>query len=318
MKYIHIPETDLKLSRLVMGTGGIGVKTNEEQTFALLEAYIAQGGNVIDTARAYSDWIPGEKGRSERILGEWIEKRQKRDDFILITKGGFPEFGETVICRVTKKDINEDLEKSLKVLHVDAIDLYILHRDNEALEVSEIIEFMEELVREGKIRYYGCSNWKSHRIEAACHYAKSKGYRGFVANEMWFNVGSKQINKDRVRDKSLVFIDEHMKQIHKEENILALPYFSNCGGFFSKLDKNSEDESLKENQYYTEGNLEVYAKLKEIAKTYNCSVAQTVTGYLLHQDIETLVIFGSSNLTQLEENMKAVEIEFTEETFKGL
>lgn len=133
--------------------------------------YLEQGGNVSDTAHVYSDWVPGEKAYSERVIGDWLARSSKRCQIVLITKGGHPDMTRSTPdlhkSRMTHKDMKEDLDGSLKQLRADYIDLYFYHRDNGNQSVEEEIEVMEEFVKAGKIRYYGCSNWDADQMKAA-------------------------------------------------------------------------------------------------------------------------------------------------------
>lgn len=155
---------------------------DHEDAFKILDLYISLGGNVIDTARIYNDWVEGEIGRSERVIGDWIQHRGGHDDLVIITKSGHPDLNTMHISRLSKENMRADLEKSLKALRINCVDIYFYHRDDLNRPVLELIETMEDFVREGKIKYYGCSNWTTDRMKEAMTYCKEKGYRGFVAN----------------------------------------------------------------------------------------------------------------------------------------
>lgn len=193
MDRIKIKDTDLELSRLGLGCVKAGVKWAGQEAFDLFDAFLDMGGNVYDTARVYSDWIPSERGRSERVLGKWLAHSGKRHDIVLVSKGGHPDMTgpdpDMHKSRVSERCLKYDLEESLRVLGTDYIDIYFYHRDNEEVPVSELIDIMEDFKKQGKIRYYACSNWTTTRMKEADAYAASKGYRGFVANEALYNIG---------------------------------------------------------------------------------------------------------------------------------
>ena len=186
MDRIKIKDTDLELSRLGLGCVKAGVKWAGQEAFDLFDAFLDMGGNVYDTARVYSDWIPSERGRSERVLGQWLAHSGKRHDIVLVSKGGHPDMTgpdpDMHKSRVSERCLKYDLEESLRVLGTDYIDIYFYHRDKEEVPVSELIDIMEDFKKQGKIRYYACSNWTTTRMKEADAYAVSKGYRGFVAN----------------------------------------------------------------------------------------------------------------------------------------
>ena len=178
MKQIKIAHTDLILSPVGLGTVKAGISWDHEDAFRLFDFYLSKGGNIIDTAHVYSDWEPGEIARSERVVGDWIRSRRHRNDFILITKGGHPHLDTMQVSRLSKEEMTDDLDDSLKKLGTDYIDIYLYHRDDPTRSVEELIETMEEFRCSGKIRYYGCSNWTTQRMLEADAYCREKGGTG--------------------------------------------------------------------------------------------------------------------------------------------
>ena len=226
MDRIKIKDTDLELSRLGLGCVKAGVKWAGQEAFDLFDAFLDMGGNVYDTARVYSDWIPSERGRSERVLGQWLAHSGKRHDIVLVSKGGHPDMTgpdpDMHKSRVSERCLKYDLEESLRVLGTDYIDIYFYHRDNEEVPVSELIDIMEDFKKQGKIRYYACSNWTTTRMKEADAYAASKGYRGFVANEALYNIGEPWMKP--MADDTLVIMDKEMQKYHEENpRNLAMP-----------------------------------------------------------------------------------------------
>ena len=180
MAQLHlIPNTSLAVFPICLGAASLGTESNRSDAFALLDAYTAAGGNFIDTARVYSDWIPGERQRSEKIIGEWISTRNNRTHIVLATKGAHPDLTHP-IPRVTPADIDADLTESLRHLRTEYIDLYWLHRDDPIQPVGPILDTLERHRRAGRIRAYGCSNWSAARITAAAQYATAAGIAGTV------------------------------------------------------------------------------------------------------------------------------------------
>ena len=163
-----------------------------------------------------------------------------------------------------------DLEESLRVLGTDYIDIYFYHRDNEAIPAGELIEIMEEFRKEGKIRYYACSNWSTARMKEADAYAASKGYRGFVANEALFNIGSASMRP--LADDTLAVMDQEMQKYHAENpQNLAMPYMSVCSGFFHKLYAGGAD-AVRNSEYYTPENLKAAEGLHGLMEEYQISL----------------------------------------------
>ena len=147
----------LKLSKIILGTAVFGTKIPKETAFEMMDTYFAHGGRVLDTARVYSDWLPNGHGASERTIGEWIQERNCRKDIILSTKGAHPSFSDMHRSRMTAEEIYVDLNESLKTLQTDYVDIYYLHRDDENIPVSEIMDILDPLVKSGKIRMLGAS-----------------------------------------------------------------------------------------------------------------------------------------------------------------
>lgn len=317
MDRIKIKDTDLELSRLGLGCVKAGVKWDGQEAFDLFDAFLDMGGNVYDTARVYSDWIPSERGRSERVLGQWLAQSKKRHDIILVTKGGHPDMTQPNPdmhqSRINADCVRYDLEESLRVLGTDYIDIYFYHRDNEEVPVSELIDVMEEFKKEGKIRYYACSNWTTARMKEADAYAASKGYRGFVANEALYNIGEPWMKP--MADDTLVMMDEEMQKYHAENpRNLAMPYSAACNGFFHKLFANGRS-AVVDSEYYTEQNLKNAEGLWELMEEYGVSVTQAVLGYLTCQKFTCLPLYGPRNIVDLKDAMETFKIPFRWEDY---
>ncbi|MBC5690501.1 aldo/keto reductase [Mediterraneibacter sp. NSJ-55] len=318
MRKMTIPDTELKLSPIGLGCVNAGLKWDGKEADYLFDAFLDMGGNLYDTARVYSDWIPPEIGRSERVLGDWLTRSKKRNQIVIITKGGHPDMTgdnpDTHKSRVYRAEMRTDIELSLKALRTDYIDIYFYHRDDESIPVEELIETMEAFVKSGKIRYYGCSNWTTQRMEKAAKYCKEKGYRGFVANQALYNVGYAHMNP--LDDDTMLAIDGPMQKFHKENpGNLAMPYMGVCSGFFNKILSKGE-EAVKDSPYYTEGNIRIAQKLKQIMEKYGATATQAVLGFFTCQDFACLPLYGPRGAESLEEACGTFEIPFTKEDYE--
>lgn len=314
---IKIPDTDIEIFPFGLGTVNAGLRWDGADADQIFDAFLANGGSLIDSAHVYSDWVEPERARSERVIGDWLQRSKKRDRVVLVTKGGHPDMtGEnpdTHISRMTRADMVSDLESSLKQLRTDYIDIYFYHRDDPRQTVEELIEVMEEFRKEGKIRYYGCSNWTTPRMKEAEAYCRAKGYRGFVANQCLLNIGYKYMNP--LPDDTLVYADEEMQQFHKENaGNLLMPYMGVCSGFFHIYASKGED-AVKNSPYYTEGNIKVARRVMELCAHYNATVSQVVLGFFGQQDFDCAPLYGPQNVEQIKEAMKALEIPFRKEDY---
>lgn len=131
MKYVNLKDTDLKLSNICLGTANFGTSLNEEMAFSLLDEFVRQGGNFIDTANVYCRWVPGNGNSSERFLGNWLKSRGAYNDVVIATKGAHYDMAHPEISRVTEEAIRFDIEESSQTMGLDVLDFYWLHRDDE-------------------------------------------------------------------------------------------------------------------------------------------------------------------------------------------
>lgn len=317
MEKRQIQGTELWVSPFGLGTADAGVAWREEDTEKIFGTYLDLGGNVIDTAHVYSDWVPPETARSERVIGDWLARTKKRNKIVLVTKGGHPSMlGENPDMhksRMRREDMAEDLDGSLMKLRTDHIDLYFYHRDDVTIPVEETVEVMEDFVRQGKIRYYGCSNWTPERMKAADAYCKEKGYRGFIADQMLFNYGTRHMKP--MEDDTLCSMDDEMYAYHRENrNNLAMPYMGIASGFFHSYEKKGED-AVKVSPYYTEGNREAAERLKMLREKYNADTTQILLGFFMVQDFPCLPLYGTGKPERLKDAAKAFSIAFEKEDF---
>lgn len=308
MKYQNIPNTDLTPSALCLGGFPFGVKLNQETSFALLDTFFAAGGNFIDTALVYGEWLPDGKGLSEKTVGNWIKDRRNRNYFIIGTKGAHPRLNSMALQRLSREEIISDLDESLANLGTDYIDLYWLHRDDPTRPVAEIVTTLNEQVKAGKIRYFGCSNWRLDRIEEAQTFAAENGLQPFAANQPMWSLAVP--NPAAFSDPTMVWMNHQLKEYHTYSHLTAIVYSSQAKGFFTKLQRSSISELPKVliTHYSNQENLAKFVRLKEVAEQINLSVSVIALSYLVSQPFPTFPIAGCSNLAQLEEILKAGDI----------
>jgi aryl-alcohol dehydrogenase-like predicted oxidoreductase len=312
-KKVKIPETDLIVSRVALGTVNAGLDYDGLEADRLFDEYLDLGGNLIDSARVYFDWVPPEKGRSERVIGDWLRRSGKRNKIVLITKGGHPEKGRMHISRMSQADMEYDLDLSFKALGVDMIDIYFYHRDDLAQPVGELLERMEGFRKAGKIRYYGCSNWTTERMKETDAYAGKHKLRGFIANQMLYNFASGYMKP--FDDETMVAMDDGMLAYHKENpGNVAMPYFGVCSGFFHLLSAGNEDQ-VKASPYYTPQNLELAKKVDRLRYKYNATISQILTGFYMVQPFLTIPLVGSINSEQLNDAWGTLSFNFDPDDF---
>lgn len=298
-----------KASKIFLGTAYFGDGISREEAFTIMDKFRENGGTHIDTARLYA------KGMSEEIVGEWLNHR-KASEMHIFTKGGYyePDAGEA--SRVTPKDIIYDLEKSLEALKTDSIEFYWLHRDDRMIEPGEVAEFMNSLVKEGKIRKFGASNWQSDRIKAVNDYAQKHSLMGFSASQIRFNPAYCLGERG-----GLVGMDKDEFEFYKKEGMPVVAYSSQAKGFFSKVAEQGTDalsEKAKK-RYLCEQNLEKLEVMKALSEKYDCSVGAIVCCAMCSINCpDTFPVIGGSRVSQIEDSLSGADIVLSTEELKKI
>ena len=262
----------------------------------------------LDTARSYNDWIPGERGRSEGVIGRWLQDRRCRRRIVLATKGGHAADDGTP--RLTAAHLAGDIDASLRRLAVDEIDLYYLHRDDPSTPVESIIDALNEHVRAGKVRHLGCSNWRTARVRAANAYAETSGQSGFIANQPMWNAAV--IAPAQAPDQTLVVMDRAMRDWHTETGLACVPFSAQAGGLFSKLDTWTGALRLRVSGWpagYPAAPNRARAKaLSAIAMRRGAAIEAVVLAYLTSQPFVTVPIVGCRTVDQLESTLAGIDL----------
>ena len=312
-KYLSVKDTDLAICRIGLGTAKLGLGGDGQAAFGLLETYVKNGGNLIDTARIYSDWVPPETGRSERVLGDWIRHRGGHDGLVFMSKGGHPQMGSMGISRMSRSEMETDLELSLKALGVGCIDIYYYHRDDPQRPVAELVETMESFVKAGKIRYYACSNWTAARMAEADAYCTAMGYRGFIMDQALYNLGSDHMKP--LADKTMVKADAALLAYHagNERNVLV-SYMGICGGFFHALAEKGE-AAVAGSPYCTPENLKLMERLRSLQAKHGLTLTQVLIGYLLARRPSVIALMGSGDPDHVLDALETLETDLTLEDY---
>lgn len=313
MRRISLPHSDLTPSSLCLGTSLFGNGIDQATSFQLLDAYVAEGGNFLDTAKVYADWLPGEKSSSEKTIGRWLRQRGNRADVIVATKGAHPELATMHIPRLSPAEIAFDLHQSLRNLGVDTIDLYWLHRDDPARPVEEIMDTMQEQVQAGKIRYYGCSNWHTARLEAAQIYAARRGWTGFVANQMMWSCAL--VTPQALPDPTMAAMDAAMWRYHQQSELAAVPYSSQANGYFQRLADGTVDQMSAHARrlYEMPANVRRFARIQRLAAEHEVPVTAIVLAYLHSQPFPVFPVVGCRTLEQLYDSCHAADVRLSPE-----
>ena len=308
LEKIRWGKTDLSVSPFTLGTGSYGSEIGKEESYAMLDLYREKGGITLDTANYYGrihtrDQLP----LSEMIIGEWMKDRKNRDELVLCTKGACYEVNKPGNQRLKLKDIKNDLHDSLKNLQTDHVDFYWLHQDDTNEPVEGIIELLNRFIKEGKIRYFGCSNWKVDRILKANSYAHENGLQGFSASQVMFNLAVPNQSALDVLWQS--YVDETMFEFHLETGMPLSAYSSQAFGLFNvalRDDYYSNPKYANCIRYFeNDTNKRRILRCKQLAEKMNVTPTQINLAYLLSQPFQIIPIIGPLNKNELMESLDA-------------
>jgi aryl-alcohol dehydrogenase-like predicted oxidoreductase len=308
MNWIRLPFAGLEVSPLCLGAMPFGDTIGEKESFAVLDRFAALGGNFIDTARIYSDWKPGERRRSERILGDWLAARGGASGLVIATKGAHPFIESLGVPRTSAAELRDDLEGSLRTLRLDVVDLFWLHRDDPARPVEHFVDVLNGFLREGKIRAFGASNWTAARIRAAQDYARASGQAGFAASQPLWSLGWRRAAPPPFA--GLVLFDLEAYRLHRETGLPVMPYTSQAHGFFSKLalPADRRPPGLETHAYHTPPNLAAAQVASELAAAKGASVNSIVLAYLRSRPFPVVPIIGCRTPEQVAGSAATLEV----------
>ncbi|MCG3170096.1 MAG: Aldo-keto reductase IolS [Pseudomonadales bacterium] len=309
LQKITLPGTPLAVSRLCLGTNMFGSALERERAAQILDAFFAGGGNFIDTAHSYGDWVPGiPNAASERTLGALLAGRP-RTSYVLATKGCEFDYRKgDYALRVTPECLRRDLGGSLEALGIDRIDLYWLHRDDPSRPVGAIVDALIAEQQAGRIGCFGCSNWSVPRIMEAQRYAAGIGHAGFVACQPMWGLAVPD-REAMLRFAPGGYYEDGYRELHVA-GMPMIPYSGQSRGVFSKLAEGREDalgEDVKA-LYCSETNRRKLPVLRELAVRHGTSVNAVVLAYLCSQPLVTIPIIGASSAAQLGDSIAAAAL----------
>lgn len=280
---------------LVLGTAPFGTGISRETAFAIMDAFLDKGGHVLDTAAVYG------MGISEQTIGDWMRSRKAREKVVISTKGGHPSLPDWK-RRITEADIRADMEASLRLLQTDHVDLYFLHRDDEDQPVEAIMPILDRLVREGKARSIGASNWTVARINEANAFARANSMTEFTVSQIFHNAAV--INKEGVYDPTLVAMDEIEHAGYAANGMSVMAYTSQAQGLFSHI-RDRGYEGLSEGMvktYLNPATRERAERILAVSAETGISPTAVSLAYLFHNKaVKTYPILGISRVERLEE-----------------
>lgn len=305
VKMNRLGNSGIEVSPLMFGGNVFGWTIDEATSFKILDAFVDGGFNFIDTADVYSRWAPGnEGGESETILGKWFRKSGKRDAVVLATKVGMDMGGGRVGLK--KGRIHEAVEASLKRLQTDRIDLYQAHRDDPDTPLEETLDAFSELIRQGKVRTIGASNYSADRLSEALAVSLANNLPRYECLQPHYNLCER------------AGFEATLEPICREAGLAVIPYYSLASGFLSgkyrsesDLGKSSRGQGVK--KYLNDRGFRILAALDQVAEKHRSKPAQVALAWLMARPSITAPIASSTSLEQLDDLIAATRLRLTAE-----
>ncbi len=310
MEKRKLGNSGLKVSPLCLGTNVFGWTADEPTSFRLLDAFVAAGFEFLDTADTYSTWVPGHRGgESESIIGRWFKRSGKRAQVILATKVGKAMGGEKK--GLSRRYILQEVEDSLRRLQTDYIDLYQSHEDDPQTPLEETLEAFSQLIKGGKVRAIGASNYSGERLSAALQVSKQHGYARYECLQPHYNLAERADYETK------------LEPICVKERLGVIPYFSLASGFLtgkyrSEADLAQSPRGQAVSKYLNERGLRILAALDQIAAQCDSTPARVALAWLMARPSITAPIASATKLEQLEDLIAATELRLDANAIKIL
>jgi aryl-alcohol dehydrogenase-like predicted oxidoreductase len=291
-------KSGLEVSTLCLGGNVFGWTADEATSHRILDAYTDAGLNFIDTADVYSAWAPGNKGgESETILGNWFKKSGKRERVVLATKVGYNS-------NLKRSTILQAVEDSLRRLQTDYIDLYWAHKDDPETPLEEALETFAQLIKAGKVRAIGASNFSGERLRRALELSRN-GLPRYEALQPNYNMVER------------ADYEQNLEPVVKEFGIGSTPYFSLAKGFLTgkyrgegDLGQSPRGQGIKE--YLNERGYRILAALDEVAAAHKANPARVALAWLIARPGVTAPIASATKISQLEDLIESARLQLTQ------
>jgi aryl-alcohol dehydrogenase-like predicted oxidoreductase len=300
MEKRELGTSGIMVQPFAFGGNVFGWTVNEKESFTLLDAFVDSGLDLIDTADVYSKWVPGNTGgESETIIGNWLKQTGKRDKVTLATKVGKP-MGEDK-KGLSRAYITRAVEASLKRLQTDHIDLYQSHDDDPNTPLAETMETFTDLIKQGKVRTIGASNFTAARLQEALQVSKDNGLAAYQTLQPEYNLYDRE------------GYERELEPVCRENNIGVITYYSLASGFLtgkyrseSDLKKSQRGGGVK--QYLNERGFRILAVLDEVAAQYKSTPASVAIAWVIARPGITAPIASATSVKQLQQITQAIHL----------
>ena len=310
MENRRLGQSSLQVSPIAFGCNVFGWTVDEKASFALLDAWVDAGFNFLDTADVYSRWHPGNSGgESETIIGKWLKARGNREKVVLATKLGIEMApGKKGLSRAYMQSA---VEASLRRLQTDYIDLYQSHRDDPETPIEETLSGYADLIKQGKVREIGASNFSADRLAESLKISTDKGLPRYQSLQPHYNLVERTEFEGPLEDLCLA------------EKIGVIGYYSLASGFLTGKYKSRADTEGRARgggveKYMTDHGFGVIKALEEVAARYEAKPGQVALAWLIARPSVTAPIASATNLEQLAELVEAAEIDLDAESIQKI
>lgn len=301
MKKRKLGKSGLEVAPFALGGNVFGWTADEATSFKILDAFVAHGFNLIDTADTYSRWVPGNHGgESETIIGKWLKQRGTRNKVVIATKVGM-EMGPDK-KGLAKAYILREVEDSLKRLQTDYIDLYQSHTDDAATPPEETLEAYAQLTKQGKVRAIGASNFSAERLAQSLTASEAHAYPRYESLQPHYNLYERNEYESK------------LEPLCREKGIGVITYFSLARGFLTgkyraeaDLSKSPRGGGVK--SYLNERGMRILDALAKVAKQYRSTPARVALAWLIARPSVTAPIASATSVEQLDDLAGAVTLE---------
>lgn len=312
MMYRNLGATGLKLAGLGLGTMQWNWRASEEDSFAIMDAFLDMGGNLLDTANIYSRWVPHlEAGSSETVIGKWLASRGRRDQVVLATKVRGPMSNSVMDQGLSRRHIMQALEDSLRRLQTDYVDLYQMHWYDAETPIEETLYALDALVRQGKVRYIGCSNYPAWRLMEALWTSERNDCHRFVSLQPHYSLVHRREFEAELADVCTTY------------GVGVIPYSPMGGGFLTGAYSRSETPdspraSGVKAKHFNEKSWAVLEAVEAVAARHESWPGAIALAWLLTRPAVVAPIVGANSIDQLKSNFLALEIQLTAEDIRQL
>ena len=305
MNFITL-ESGVKFSEIALGAGGIGPADRDEFYFKLMDRYVELGGTTFDSARIYGG------GECDFAIGRWLKSRGCRDNVTLITKGSHPDTKTMFVSRLSDAEIVGDIDTSLAGMGIECSDIHILHRDDIRIPVEQIVDSLDGLVKAGKTRCVGVSNWTASRIIQANRYAKSAGKTPLTCTQAHFSLAV--TTPQGSGDLTYVPLDDIEVSWYKESQQAVLAFSTNARGWFVVRAAGLEPKASPKRNYddWPENHRRLQRLMKLSADT-GYSLTALTTAYVRDSGMNAVPLCSFSSVEQLDDALGALKFKLTKE-----